>query len=349
MAKSEPWPDTVKNIKTMTQAKEERNFEKDERANTSRWKRIENLPGLGIGFIFLTVLLYQGMWVITKKMSLHPFVILFLRDVLLTPQYIAPIIYNKQTVLPKGKVWLLAVRSIIDGVHLIIHLFAVKALPLGDVTMMAAIRVVFTNLFSCIFLKEPCGVFEICNIFLVLGGIVCVVQPPIIFGGNSEYTDEMLVMAAIYLTSNAVAAICFIIARHLRELHWAVLGIHSRIFNLLELVVALVYTGTFCLPPCGLDRGYIVALAVLGSLGSATLVLALKYEKAGVIGLADNGGHLIASQVLGIIFFNEVPGVLKVVGVLLVLASIASLGVRGFLDARRIRTKELKMEGSDFR
>ena len=79
----------------------------------------------------------------------------------------------------------------------------------------------FTNLFSCIFLKEPCGVFEICNIFLVrvnlylkqlyrkykilyfvskgknchmfqvLGGIVCVVQPPIIFGGNSEYTDKV--------------------------------------------------------------------------------------------------------------------------------------------------------------
>ena len=57
----------------------------------------------------------------------------------------------------------------------------------------------------------------------------------------------------------------------------------------------------------------------------------------------------IFPQVLGIIFFNEVPGVLKVVGVLLVLASIMSLGVRGFLDARRLKAKHLQMESSDIR
>ena len=30
------------------------------------------------------------------------------------------------------------------------------------------IQVVFTNLFSCVFLKEPCGVFEVFNIMLVV-------------------------------------------------------------------------------------------------------------------------------------------------------------------------------------
>ena len=49
-------------------------------------KRFEAMPGLGIGFSLVTVLLYQCMNIITKKMTTHPFVILFLRDCLLLPQ-----------------------------------------------------------------------------------------------------------------------------------------------------------------------------------------------------------------------------------------------------------------------
>ena len=49
-------------------------------------ERFVAMPGLGIGFSLVTVLLYQCMNIITKKMTTHPFVILFLRDCLLLPQ-----------------------------------------------------------------------------------------------------------------------------------------------------------------------------------------------------------------------------------------------------------------------
>ena len=89
-------------------------------------------------------------------------------------------------------------RSGIDGMNWILHFYALQSLPLGDVIVMAATRVgnisryrprvdillltwssptiiyrqiPFTNLFSCILLKEPCGVFEVANIILV--GIRC--------------------------------------------------------------------------------------------------------------------------------------------------------------------------------
>ena len=35
---------------------------------------------------------------------------------------------------------------------------------------------VFVTLLSCIFLKEACGLFEIINLVLVLGGITLVIQ-----------------------------------------------------------------------------------------------------------------------------------------------------------------------------
>ena len=58
----------------------------DKEKNCWSRERLEAMPGLGIGFCLVTVLLYQCMNIITKKMTTHPFVILFLRDCLLTPQ-----------------------------------------------------------------------------------------------------------------------------------------------------------------------------------------------------------------------------------------------------------------------
>ena len=60
--------------------------EKKKEKNCWSRERLEAMPGLGIGFCLVTVLLYQCMNIITKKMTTHPFVILFLRDCLLTPQ-----------------------------------------------------------------------------------------------------------------------------------------------------------------------------------------------------------------------------------------------------------------------
>jgi len=235
-------------------------------------------------------------------------------------------------------------RSLIDGIHLMVHFKALQILPLGDVTMIGAVRVVFINLFSCVFLKEPCGVFEVFNIILVISGIVLVVQPPVIFGGDSPYTDQMLIMAVVYITSCSFSALCFIIARYLKTVHWAVLGLYSRLFNLIELVVAFLVTGTLCLPECGMDRVLIVILSVIGSVSSGTLVSGLKYEKAGVIGLVDNAGHLIFSQVFQVIIFNEMPRLLSIVGVFLVLAAVISLGIRGPLLEK---IKRMKMEESE--
>ena len=44
--------------------------------------------------------------------------------------------------------------------------------------------------------------------------------------------------------------------RYLKTVHWAVLGLYSRLFNLIELVIAFLVTGTLCLPQCGMVRGF---------------------------------------------------------------------------------------------
>ena len=103
----------------------------------------------------------------------------------LFPQYVPSLIHNKLNPFPRDKMWLLALRGLADGVNLMMQFYALKVLPLGDVTMMSCIKVnchnltnsyttpccfgqiAFVNLFSCIFLKEPCGIPEIISILLV--------------------------------------------------------------------------------------------------------------------------------------------------------------------------------------
>lgn len=296
---------------------------------------LKNVPGLGIFLTLATVVIYQCMNVIAKKVSLSPMIILFFRDCLLIPQFLPPLIFSRSKLFPRGKLLFLAARSLIDGIDLIILFQALKVLPLGDITMIGAVRVIFTTIYSRIFLKEPCGLFELFNMLLVLGGILLVVQPPIIFGGQSSYSNEMLIMAGAHVASKAFAGISFIIARHLRDLHWAVMGFHSRMYNMGEVLIYFCYTGAPCLPSCGMERLSLLILSLLGSAGGATLVTALRYEKAGVVGMVDNGAHLIVSQVFQIAFFNDFPGLLQIVGVLLVLISIVSFGFRGIVADRQ--------------
>ena len=116
---------------------------------------------------------------------------------------------------------------------------------------------------------------------------------------------------------------------------------------------------------CSQDRLNILALALIGFVSSSTFILALKYEAAGVIGLTDNATHVILSQVrrgllflnfpstlpsfllyifhqiFQVVIFSEVPGPLKVVGILLVLSAIVGVGIRSIVRSRRSRKQKI--------
>ncbi len=52
------------------------------------------------------------------------------------------------------------------------------ALYLGDVRMIAASAPVFVAVLARIFLREPCGVFQIATMTLTMLGVLIVIQPP---------------------------------------------------------------------------------------------------------------------------------------------------------------------------
>ena len=77
--------------------------------------------------------------------------------------------------------------------------FAVKHMPIGDMTMIAASSTFFACIYARIFLKEPINKLNLLNIGFVLCGVMLIAKPPFIFGGNENdiYSKDDLAIYAI--------------------------------------------------------------------------------------------------------------------------------------------------------
>ena len=85
--------------------------------------------------------------------------------------------------------------------------FAVKHMPIGDMTMIAASSTIFVCVYGRIFLSEPIQKINVFNIALVLIGILLITKPRFIFGNDDDSvyeTDELALYAVGTLTALSI-------------------------------------------------------------------------------------------------------------------------------------------------
>ena len=85
--------------------------------------------------------------------------------------------------------------------------FAVKHMPIGDMTMIAASSTIFVCVYGRIFLSEPIQKINVFNIALVLIGILLITKPSVIFGNDDDSvyeTDELALYAVGTLTALSI-------------------------------------------------------------------------------------------------------------------------------------------------
>ena len=228
---------------------------------------------------------------------------------------------------PRGKLLLVIARGLAAGCQLGGHFYAVRYLPMSDVMMISSIKPVMNTILSCVFLKEACGVFEIFNLVLTISGIFLVVQPSFVFGDTGQqYDDHMMWTALGLFVANSLAGVISVIIRYLRSMHWAALAITTRVFTIVELTILCAVLGLYCVPECGLDRWGIILVAISGNFTQLCFIFGLKFEEAHIVGLTDNAASIIVSFMFQLIFFNDYPNTIKIVGACVVMASILLLG-----------------------
>ena len=304
----------------------------------SRCTWLKQLPGFSIILNIFGVIIFQLGNVVVKTVQMEILQLLLMRDLLVLSQTVPFTIYCSEG-LPrtKGQKFLLVFNGLISTLNSLAHYHAVTVLPLGDVMMISAVKPIFITFFSCIFLKEKCGIFEILNILLVMAGIVLVVQPPFLFGyDDQEYSAEMLKAAMILMGSNAMVSLTAIISRHLRDTHWSIVCLSSKAIGCILYLSITVYNSSFCLPDCGLLRFKIIVISLVANVTMVFYVICLQNEEAHIIGLSDNASNIIVSQLFGILFFSQIPKTLKLLGFFLVLLSMLMIGLKKILDNRKL-------------
>nr|XP_023024453.1 solute carrier family 35 member G1 [Leptinotarsa decemlineata] len=301
-------------------------------------RRTCHCPYLGLLLATLSSLFFSLCSVIVKWMTdINPMALAAYRYLGVLLPAIPIVIYREEKVFPKGKRIMLLMRSFTGTAALMLSFYAFRHMPLADASVIVFSVPVFTGIFARMFLKEPCGLFNIFSVVLTLIGVVFITRPPILFGdtvnslGETGQRPEMWGAVAAF-SATLFGANAYVLLRALKGIHFSVIMTNFGAFALVQCVLVTSIIGALCLPSCGMDRYLIIALALFSFLGQILLTLALQMEQAGPVAIARSS-DIVFAFIWQVLFFNEIPNKFSIGGAILVMSSVLLTGLRKWIMA----------------
>lgn len=305
---------------------------------SSLWPSVQRCfrPIFGVLIVFMSAFMFSITNVMVKAVDrVDPFTIAFFRFLGIFFPAIPVILYQNNEFFPKGHRKMLIIRSILGSTNLLIHFYALKHMPIADVNMAAAAAPALTVLFGRIFLKEKIIILDGINLILVVFGVILIIKPPFIFGYGPEYQrDPEYYMAAISVAVGCVLqANVYIALRMLKSVPFASVLFVFGLIGALESAIGVLLFATPCMPACGSDRVYMVAVGFLSFLAQIGLTVALKFEGAGLTSILRKAFDIFFSFVFQIAIFNDIPGIFSILGAILISIVIMGSGIKKIVDS----------------
>lgn len=303
---------------------------------SSSVSRCRACPYLGLMLAALSSLFFSLCSVIVKGLvDVNPMELAAFRFVGVLLPAIPIVIYKGEHPFPKGRRVMLLLRSFVGTTGLMLSFYAFRHMPLADASVVVFSVPVFVAIFARIFLKEPCGLFNVITVCLTLIGVVLITRPPIIFGQTVEsMTDNHIATehadlwgAVAAFSSTLFGANAYVLLRALKGLHFSVIMTNFGSFALIQTVFVTWAIGALRMPHCGSDRLLVVALALFSFGGQILLTLALQMEQAGPVAIARSA-DIVFAFLWQVLFFNEIPNRYSVGGAILVTCSVLLTGLR---------------------
>lgn len=310
------------------------------RSILSRMRLEFQCPYLGLVLATISSLFFSLCSVIVKWMvEIDPMELAACRFVGVLLPAIPIVIYRKEKPFPKGKRFMLLLRSFVGTTGLMLSFYAFRHMPLADASVVVFSVPVFVAIFARLFLREPCGLFNVVTVILTLIGVVLITRPPILFNemvpalaSPNENLKTDLWGAVAAFSATLFGANAYVLLRALKGLHFSVIMTNFGSFALVQTLLVTYLLGTLCLPRCGMDRFLIVALALFSFGGQILLTLALQLEQAGPVAIARSA-DIVFAFIWQILFFEEVPNVYSIAGAFLVTSSVILTGLRKWVLA----------------
>ncbi|XP_039315183.1 solute carrier family 35 member G1 [Solenopsis invicta] len=316
----------------------------DVESNTTNHKKkffiiCKPCPYLGLVLATLSSLFFSLCSVIVKSLvEINPTEMALFRFVGVLLPAIPIVIYKGQHPFPKGRRLILILRSFIGTTGLMLSFYAFRHMPLADASVIVFSVPVFVAIFARIFLKEPCGLFNVVTICLTLIGVVLITRPPLIFGhtveslsdGHIKPKNADLWGAIAAFSATLFGANAYVLLRALKGLHFSIIMTNFGLFALIQTTLVSWAIGTLCMPHCGTDRLLVIALALFSFAGQILLTLALQMEQAGPVAIARST-DIVFAFFWQVLFFNEIPNRYSIGGAILVTSSVLLTGLRKWI------------------
>lgn len=295
-------------------------------------------PYLGIILACISSLFFSLCSVIVKWLkNVHPMELAAFRFVGVLLPTIPIVLWRNENPYPSGKRLMLLLRSFVGTTGLMLSFYAFRHMPLADSSVIVFSVPVFVAIFARIFLKEPCGFFNVVTIVLTLVGVLLITRPPFVFGTHipSLASDDQTASTDLWAAVAAFSATLFganvyVLLRALKGLHFSVIMTNFGAFALIQTVGVSWTLGALCWPQCGIERLLVVALALFSFGGQILLTLSLQFEQAGPVALARSA-DIVFAFIWQVLFFKEIPNVYSLAGAFLVTSSVLLTGLRKWI------------------
>jgi len=223
---------------------------------------------------------------------------------------------------------LLFFRGLVGFFGLLCVFYALTKLPLADATVIQYTNPVFTALLAALFLREALThrdvlglVLSLLGVVLVaLLGVVLVAQPTFLFGAGA-YSLNLLAVG-VALAGAFFSAIAYVTVRKLRETeHHLVVVLY---FPLVAAPASVPVMWNEALWPTPWEWLALLGIGVATQIAQVYLTKGLHTEKAGRA-MSMSYVQIVFAALWGLLFFDEVPDPLTILGAVLVVAGTLTI------------------------
>ncbi len=206
--------------------------------------------------------------------------------------------------------WGVQARAISGAAASILSVIAFTTIPLAEVYAIIFLAPLFVTLLSVFVLKEHVGPWRWLAVIVGFAGVLLVVRP----GFRELQFGHFASIIIAFLAAASVILMRSLSAHETRTTMLGFLMLYMAGFNL----VAMVFTG-FALPTP--EQATILTMAgVFAAAGNILILRATRFAPANQLA-PTHYSQIVWAVILGVIFFNERPDVLSLVGLGVIAAS----------------------------
>ncbi len=211
---------------------------------------------------------------------------------------------------------LLIARGVVGTFALICVYYALLHMPFAEATVIQYLNPLFTAILAAIFLGERLHKVTLIAIILSLIGLFLVVQPAILL--NTQTTSFSMWVAFIALLGAIGSAVAYVLVRKLAANNDS--SVIILYFPLVALPISLLLLGRSFVMPEGITWLILLMVGVFTQVGQWGLTKAIQLSPAGDA-MSLSYMQVVFALLLGIAFFNEIPNMLALLGIVIIVFS----------------------------